>query len=232
MLIKKQKLTITLYTPVGQLIDLFPPIKTKEIIPDWYLSLPTKTDKVLTVKQCPGFKDLINQGFIFPLWADYDIVANPAGLPEIRSCMDRPAGETHSLSEQATDAWPNYLNIKFHNPWLAWCNEPIKWVWTQPVWHQKHPQELLNVTGVSEFRHQHNTHINTIFKRPEVTTTMSFKAGTPMAQLIPLTERDWDLKLEIITPEIFSAKFARWNFMPVSTGIMYQKIRTLFDRKK
>jgi hypothetical protein len=235
MFIKKNKLTITLYSPVGQLIDLFPPVKTKDLIPNWYNALPVKSENATTVKHCPGFKDLVSKGFILPLWADHEIIIGPVGDPIIHSTnttSGRPPSASHSLAEQAPGAWPNYLNIKFHCPWLAWCDEPIGWAWSQPVWHQTDPQELINVTAVSEFRHQHDLHINTIFKRPIVSKTISIKAGTPMAQLIPLTERDWDIKLEMLTPEIFSSKFAKWSFMPYSSGITYQKIRTMFDRKK
>lgn len=230
---KEKKIVVEAFAPNGALIDLFPIERTENVIPKWYQDLPGKPLDGLNVKHCPGAKDLFSKGLIIPLWADYEITLNANGHGDIKSAMTGvsfPPADTHSLQFQAAGAWPDYVNIKFNSPWYIWCNEPVEWAWLPPIWWQQDPQEVILATGISEYRYQHQTNINTLVKRPTTTKVISLKAGTPMAQLVPLTERNWEFKLEVMTHEEFAKKFTRWEFS-LNPRLTYQKIRSILEKK-
>jgi hypothetical protein len=231
---KKQKLVLEAYAPAGSLIDLFPITRASNSLPAWYESCPAKINGDRTVKQCPGLTDLYSNGIIIPAWADLEVSINPDATGHIKSGMNKKYGivaEGHDLSIQAPGAWQGYENIKFINPWWLWCSEPIEWIWVQPTWSQPNPQEITLLPAITEFRYQHQANINTIIKKPTENKLISIKGGQPLAQLVPLTERDWELKLDVMTPEIFAKKFERWDFsLSLNTG--YNKIRSIINRKK
>ena len=232
---QEKKIVVEVFAPNRALIDLFPIERTKNIIPKWYQELPAKPVDGINVKQCPAAKDLFSKGLIIPLWADYEVTVNPDGQGDIKSAMmrmDFPAGAAHNLEYQASGAWPDYVNIKFNSTWLIWCSEPIEWAWLPAVCGNQDPQDFVAVTGIAEYKYQHQTNINTLIKKPvEATKTIALKAGTPMAQLVPLTERDWEFKLEVISAEVFSKKFSTWEFS-LNPRLAYQRLRSILERKQ
>jgi hypothetical protein len=230
---KEKKIVVEAFAPNGTLIDLFPIERTENATPRWYQNLPGKPVDGLNVKQCPGAKDLFSKGLIIPLWADYEITLDAGGGGSIKSAMtgmNFPPADTHNLEFQAAGAWPEYGNIKFNSPWWLWCSEPIEWAWLPATWWQQDPQEIIPVPGIAEYRYQHITNINTLVKKSKISKVISLKAGTPMVQLIPLTERDWEFKLEVMTQEEIAKKFTKWEFS-LNPRLTYQKIRNILEKK-
>lgn len=233
---KKKKLTFHAYGPIGQLVDLFPPVLMEENLPSWYKPLPADLGYGLTVKHCAGLKDLFPKTIVMPLWADYEIKTSLMNQPEVRTSFSPPGGPpsvSHSLDHQVTGAWPAYSNIKFSSPWMFWCDEPISCLVTQAVWHQKDPSELQVVPGILEFRHQHQTNINTIIRKDAaLEDPIIIRAGTPMIYITPLTEREWDLNVDVWTPSLFGKLFARWDFSNSNGSLQYQRVRSIINRKQ
>ena len=60
-------------------------------------------------------------------------------------------------------------------------------------------QDLLQyrvLPGVTEFKYQHATHINMMFPRkPQEVTTVLIPFGTPLVQMVPVTEREIDIRI-------------------------------------
>jgi hypothetical protein len=235
MFFKKKKIVLEAYAPVGDLIDLFPIVESSKCIPTWYTKLPPSDTSNPNVRSCFGLKDLYKKGIIIPLWSDYDVTIDPMrGISAVSGMQNQatfPPLVSNDIASQTGGAWPNYANLKFNSPWLFWCSEPIQWVWVQPVWWQKDPQQMVLVTASAEFRGQHDSNISTLIKMPNQTETISFKAGLPMAQLIPLTEEPWELKNMVMTKEIFDKKFAHWEFS-LNPKLRYPKIRNILNRKQ
>lgn len=230
---KKKKIVLEAYAPMGKLAELFPPVRTEDAIPKWFQKLPAKTDEGLTTKHCPGIKDLFSKGIIIPAWADYNITLGPDGITDM-SCGMPALGNaplsSHPIDFQAHGAWPNHINLKFNSPWVFWCSEPIDWLWVQPVLWQKTPQELSLVPGITEFKYQSMANVLTLTELPAESKTISIKAGTPLAQLVPLTEREWELKVDVITPEIYTKKIAQWDFSLMKHA-QYQQRKNILNGK-
>jgi hypothetical protein len=233
--IKKKKLTFHAYAPIGQLVDLFPPTTMEDNLPDWYKSLPADLGHGLTVKHCPGLKDLFPKTIVMPLWADYEVTTSMMNQPDVRTSFSPPGmspSVSHNLNDQVTGAWPAYSNIKFSSPWMFWCDEPIPCLVTQAVWHQKDPSQLQIVPGILEFRHQHQTNINTIIRKDAaLDAPIMLRAGTPMVYITPLTERDWDLNVDTWNQSLFAKLFAKWDFAITNGSLQYQRVRNLINRK-
>jgi hypothetical protein len=225
---RQKKITLEAYAPVGELINLFPIIKADT--PNWFKKISANVNNGSNIKHCSGVKDLYKRGLMFPLWADYEIDISRTGV-SVRSGMAEDkfkSADIHNLQNQASGLWPGYSSVKFNSPWYFWCSEPIEWVWVQPMWDQQHPQQLSLVPGISEYKYMHQTNINTLIRIPDKQETISLKAGTPMAHLIPLTEKDWDLKLIVMDSTAWATKFSPWSFS-LGHALRYQKIKKIYN---
>jgi hypothetical protein len=211
---KKEKLKIDIYGPCGQLIDMFPPTLMKESLPKWFGNLSNKQKPYKTVKGCPGLHHLYGKGISLPLWSDYSIEIGETSIENIDwpKKSNQVGATAHDLELQAPGAWPGYKSIKFSSPWFFSCKEPVPFVWVQNVWSYEDPQQFTVVPGMTEFKYTHQTHINTLWKTDGKPRKEILKAGTPMVQLVPLTERPIELSFNVMTEEIFNQKFMVWDF--------------------
>ena len=228
---KTKPIVLEAFAPAGELIDLFPIEKGKDRLPSRFQSLP-KPHETHTVRNCPGLKDLSSSSFIFPSWGEFEITINTDGKADVVtpvSFYNMPGTSQHSIPAEAPGSWPGYTNIKFHNPWYLYCNEPIKWLMVQPTWHVPDPLRWTPVTGVAEFRYLHVCHINTLWRVYDVPYTTKIKSGDPLVQLIPITERPVTLKLEVMTDDIYKKKFQPWHH---AFEYSYQKARAFVEKRK
>jgi hypothetical protein len=227
---KKKKIILEAYTNVGELIDLFPPVKSKDTLPSWYKAIPkAKTDqRVFNVTHCTGFRDLYSDGLMLPNWADYHIDFDERGNFNVDCPMKSPEGNFtwHDSDAQAPGAWPGYVDIKLLSPWLFYCEEPIKWLCVDPTWYKQDPLQYVSPSGIVEFRTMHNTNVNLLFRREK--GSYKITAGQMLLHIIPLTDQPWELKVNMLTPEIWASKFARWEH---TFGQNYQKTRSIILKK-
>jgi hypothetical protein len=226
---KNKKIILKAYTYSGELAELFPPSISSNQLPEWYESLPSVKDNLIkSVKHCVGFKELNSSSVMLPSWVEYHITVNPTGIADIHSPMPPPSGTSHPLEYQAPGAWPNYVNVKLHSPWYFWCSEPINWMWSQPVWHQKSPSTRITMPGITEFRYYHQTHVNFLYPMSSTSYTDIIYPGEPLVQVTPLTEREWELQVEVLTNEDWAKKILPWDH---SFKFNYQKSRHIHENK-
>lgn len=224
---KNDKLVLEMYAEIGELCELFPPERLKKSIPSWFYNIPGDGKK--TVKQCPGFIDLHDSGIVVRSWAEYEITVSPHSAQVKAPQYQRgPHSDIHDLNFQAPGAWPGYQNVKLHSPWLFWCNEPIKWMWTQPTWEQNDPAKFIVIPGVSEYKYQNRTNILLLFKSQPTEYKVHIRPGDILAHLVPLTERPVEYKVDVLTPDIYNRKFAKWNH---SFDMVYQKTKAIIGRR-
>ena len=231
---KSKKIVLEVFSPNGQLIDLFPPKKSNTVQPNWFKELSKEnsfgSSSVLTVKNCPGIKDLYSSAITIPSWADYSITVETDKSINIDSPMEIPGGHSsvHRLGIQAPNAWPNYANVKFISPWKFYCSDPIKWMWVPATWDNHNPCEYQVIPGMLEFKAQHESNISALFPFKTHTYTVNIKAGDALAYLVPITERPWDIEIKMLTPEEWSRKIATWTH---SFDFLYQRTRAILNKK-
>lgn len=233
MFFKKKKIKLEAYAPAGELIDLFPPVVAKEAIPEWYNQLPANKGlfRQKNVKHCSGFKELYNEGVILPAWSDYNIIINPDGQVQSESpyAVDSGHSSSHEIQREAFGAWPGYTNIKLHSPWWFWCSEPVKWLIIQPTWNRHDPTAWAMPPGITEFKYQHQTNVQMLFKVEQQPYTYQVKPGEALLHIIPLFDRPWELELKVMSNDTWASKFARWKH---SFDLEYQKTRSIIGKKK
>jgi hypothetical protein len=217
---KKSPLKLEAYAPLGQLVDLFPIVHTKNALPSWYHNLLKFDDKQKNVRHCPGVGDLFRLGVMIPAWSDHEIVIYPDGRTNVRSPSSNNPVSSHNLNFDAPGAWPGYVNVKLLNPWMLYCNKPVKWLFLSPTWCNSDPAEFTIVPGVLEFRVAHEANVNMLFKLKSEPYTVLIKAGDSLMQMIPITEEKFELEVKTMTQDILTEKFLPWNH---SFNYGYQK---------
>lgn len=229
--IKRKKIILEAYCQSNELRQLFPPIKSLTVRPEWYKGLNKEAP---TIRHCAGFNDLFANALILPCWAEYKIQLGSNGIHGV-SCSTQAMGPSgtggHDLKVQTNNAWPGYQSVKLLSPWSFWCSEPVPWIWVQPIWLQEDPEEYTMPPAITEFRFQNGTHVNLIVKLPEEGTwrEIHIEPSTPLAMLVPLVERPWDIEVKMMTPEIWNEKFTKWDH---SFRLGYLKTRRILERKQ
>jgi hypothetical protein len=230
---KKEKIKLTCNAPSTGLIDLFPIVKGRDKMPDFFKSLPKqdiKTAKFNNVRICPGLTDLYNRSVVMSSWQDYEIKIHPNGQCEVYCPQEQWSAEQHPIDIQASGAWPGYINIKLASPWLIECNRPILWTMVQAVWDQQTPDDFTVVPGMLEFKYQNMSNINLLFKIPEQTKEYKIKAGDSLALLVPNTEEDFDIENVYMDDSKWKKIITnRWQF---GFGPSYSRIRSILKGKK
>lgn len=225
---KKNKIVLEAFTFTEDLINLFPITYSKESYPHWYQSLSNSNP---TIKHCMGFQDLYNRSLTMPAWAEYLISIEQDGFIKVDSPMKHETPEywiQHNLEIQANGAWPGYANIKLRSPWFLKTDRMVKWLMIPATWEQRDPGEWLQVPGSLEFKYQHQTNINGLFKIETAPKKIKIKAGQPLVHLVPLFDSPWELKLRIMEGNDYKKYFSGW---PHSFNYVYQKTRSILERR-
>lgn len=189
--------------------DVIPkPYPARKFLPDWYKSLPMKInneDKLLngTVKRCLPFQEAMTIGYIIPLAADVWFKSNDncSGL-EWDSKFTDPLIRTHGKEQITSSKCPN---PKEHMPPMKWVTQ---WVMqTPPGWSTlfvppiNRKDDRFEIFGgfVDTDIYFNNMQFPFFFTKPNFEGLI--KAGTPLAQAIPVKRSEYLKKAKV---EIFS----------------------------
>lgn len=190
------------------------PVLADKALPDWLRAMPAKAvsetlggAEVRTLKQCPPVLDAMQTGIVFPLATDV-VVENG----ELSWDWDIPRVDTSRLTrspigvhlpEQATGAPLNMPGgqfvIKFSNFWTIEAPEGTSLLITHPLNREDLPfRTLAGLVDVDTFCDGF-VHFPALWTDPDFSGTL--KAGTPVAQAIPVRRE----KLELIVEEMDDA---------------------------
>lgn len=233
---RRKKLKIRCYPQFDHAAKIFPIEKTRSFIPDWWKNLsatfydPKSSLNISTIKACPGFVDLYKKGITIPLWRDSVIKYDSERIVDVVIPTDEPVENLfvlHSV-EQWQGLLPGHLHFKIVSPWMLETDEPVQFLMMDMTWNRKDSQEYLIPPGIVEFKYQHATHINVFLPPTKGFRELKLEAGTPMVQLIPLTDRE--IELEIMPAD--SNKFK--NLLPYAWTFnnVYAKTKNILEKRK
>lgn len=198
---KKKKIVIDCFTAEQGVADLFPISPLMKNMPSWWSSFNNTTPapnfpvEFSTVRRCPGVRDLFSSAFCIPAWSEYLLYKDPnQGF----SCVgpNKLAEGNQHYEEQLGPHFKGYFHFKFLSPWYIKQKTDLKWLMMHPTWHDN--SNITIPPGVLEFKNQHSTHINIVSRKEETMQEYHFKAGDPLAYLIPLTDSKIDLRIHVI----------------------------------
>lgn len=205
---KKKPIYLDCYTTQNHVHNFFKIESTKKYVPDWFRNLPSTFSNpksvipIPTAKTCSGIINYFKSGFVIPLWTDAQFGYTPInnGYTTTLQLTTQFADQTtqaqvHVQDQIGNEFMPNetYLHFKVFSPWAFKCSEDIEWLWTQPTYNFKYPDELIMLPGSIEFKHNSNVFINFSIRKHNAEgkpNLLTLNAGQPLVQLTPVTERE------------------------------------------
>ena len=208
---KKQKITIDAFTNVTGVHEYFPIQKANKFIPEWWKQIPKSLDlpnsvginvKTPTMKTCSGFIDLYTTGFVIPLWADLIIETKSSG--EYAFQFSNPESTLNShMSSQFGNQLQNQIHLKIISPWYLKEKSGVKFLLMQPTWnHLVEQPNIIIPPGTVDFKNQVVSNINMFV--PAKDARYEFKNNTPMMHIIPITNKDIEIKHHLVDDKEFN----------------------------
>lgn len=232
---KKNKVVLDAYTAMPLLTQMAPIQPINKFLPQWWKDLPRTIDvkradhqittKRGTLKVCDGFLDYNKTGFIIPMWSDLKISTTKSGKWSYAFPAEDPYPIVDHPSNQYGEHFSNFINMKFVSPWLFEENQGIDFFWTSPTWHMSQHWGKMNILPATlNFKFHSSTNVPMFVpKRDDV---IEMKHGEPFVHIIPLTEKDVEIKMHQITYEEFVQRSNgnRFNRMFIGSYKAHKKV--------
>jgi hypothetical protein len=215
---KKSKIYVDTYTYNPAVYELYP-IKTyNKNIPEWWRSFPStinQTDQnkinfdIPTIKRCDGLIEYYKYGLIVNTCVDISI-KNENGVLCYRTSDDM------QISQHGSETFPSDLavsstHIKLEFPWLMEEKTGINFLLTKPFWNQTSFINTFDIApGVLNFKYQNAINVN-LFVRKQI-SQIDVPVGTPMAHVIPITEKEIVIKNHLIDFQEYQKKAMRFSY--------------------
>lgn len=206
---------IQFFSTVDGLSDLFPIIPAREYRPSWisdaknhYKSIfNSSNEKNLHIYKCPGIFDIMSEGYIVPLPWDIAIETDhtdsknfkwtiPSGLLEDKLGNELIKGH-FAPDVQSLPNRPYSLDtiIKFNTPWYVVAPRDVKFL-VIPIPYSENWQ-FESVHGILD--PGYSAEVNVQVRWNLKNGRHVIKAGTPMCQLIPLSNEEFELEVRTAT---------------------------------
>lgn len=155
-----------------------------------------------TMKRCLGMTSLYQRGFVLPLWSDLILEVSPIGTTEYRwfSPEESFVEFGHHPEVQRSGYLPDthYQQLKLSNVWAARSKEDIDFLMLQPTWNHPAPEKMIVCPGLLNFKFSSSLNVNVFIPKEKEVKTLRFNPGFPLAHLVPLSERDVDIRLQLV----------------------------------
>ena len=241
---------VTFFTQYEELREAMPPVQASKFWPEWFKKQGGAKNWELgsekngmapdgshqegyqTVKSCPAVLDVLNMGYIIPLWCDYKVKR----IEKSQECPQgivwrMPAGPFNNMFGAAThpheqmDAYPFPPDtfegtFKLLNPWGVKTPKGYSCYVCATHYNKQGNLEILN--GVIDTDIYHELHVNTWFTAPlneEITLNM----GMPIVQIIPFKREEYKMDIKVgdhrsmhnkVTQFIHNAMFKAQHYRP------------------
>jgi hypothetical protein len=185
-------------------IDNYPVLPTKKVLPKWFKELPTEKfayplgSTLPTIKKCMPATDMLTSGYIIQNVIDVDVIKEKTQGNFVENRIKvkdtKYAPEAHRFEmcpvknpDSGTDKqhW-----IKLKNPWLVRTPPGYSCLFIQPVYEFNPNLRLLS--GIVD---------TDTFDLPVefpgwIVNDHVIKAGQPLMQVIPFKREDWNMTME------------------------------------
>tara|TARA_R110000744_G_scaffold221810_1_gene340789 strand:- start:100 stop:822 length:723 start_codon:yes stop_codon:yes gene_type:complete len=187
------------YTKHKFVYDFAKPKTGQSTAPEWFRKLPTGSrgleDGVTSrsnLRSCPAFSDYHKKAIQLPLWSDLILQLAPKGddsyswefsdgLSSIRTHPNTLLGNYRPDTE--------FKHLLIQGPWFVECDKPVDFIMCQPSWQNFEFPTMCTSQGVLNFYKQPTLNTQMYIKRTDETQDIFMKHGTPLLDLIPLTEK-------------------------------------------
>ena len=203
---------IKFFTQHEQLKETLPPVPASKFWPQWFKDQSTSfsdgtanREGINTVKSCPAMLDVLNMGYIIPLWTDFKLMRTPDNT-NIQWLSPNPQMfpiTTHP--EEQIDAYPFGPNtfkgtVKLINPWQVRTAPGYSCMFVSPYYHKHDNLEVL--VGSIDTDRYHQSHVNTLVTAP-LDQEVRLDYGMPLVQVIPYKREEF--KMEVLVGDYRSS---------------------------
>lgn len=203
---KRNKIVVDCFTYDRSAYELTPITHSYKAMPDWWkelenygigTSIKSNSDEK-NMRKCYGFTELYKKSFKLECWTDINLKVLPNNegyryyiasnlIPE-----DHPRRQYGSLYE-------NHYHMKLISPWRIHEKTGIKFVFNPATWELDKLRNVTILPGMVEFEMNLETNVNMFLKKPDKDAyEMTINLGQPLVQIIPVTEKNVELKLHLI----------------------------------
>jgi|TARA_B110000914_G_scaffold92659_1_gene81483 hypothetical protein len=192
---------IKFFTQHEQLKETLPPVPASKFWPQWFKDQGTGSfdtpnrEGSNTVKSCPAMLDVLNMGYIIPLWADFKLMRQTNNDISWLSPNPEMYGIDFHLEEQI-DAYPFGPDtfkgtVKLINPWQVRTAPGYSCMFVSPYYHKHNNLEVL--VGSVDTDRYHEAHVNT-FLTSATNEEVKLDYGMPLMQVIPYKREEFKME--------------------------------------
>lgn len=215
---KKPKIYVDCFTHHDNVFNNYKPLPSNKFIPQEWKALPKQVDvpafgdnpgKMMipngTLKTCSGFLELFSTGFMLQMWADLYIETDSNGGFKAGSPSNVMQCEQHPKFQVWDTFYKEHSHVKIVPPWVLSEKSGVNFFWSGIPWLDTDmSSQYKPLTGVVNYKYQHATSIN--FFAPK-DSLVKFRAGQPMVQIVPLSEKDVKLNYHLISRDEYANRF-------------------------
>jgi hypothetical protein len=208
---KRKEIVVDCFTTHRSVYELYKPHNSIKYFPSDIKTLPknlkyidesTKIETdATTIRSCIGIIEHYKTGIILPMWTDF--ICQPktsvAGETTI-GLMGFPFSFITHPKSQYPGLYEDHIHVKFASPWLFKEKTGIKFLWNAATWNlSNHWKNFLVLPGTVSYDIQCQTNVNIFIDKNS--ENFKLKAGTPLAHIVPLTDKKIKLKTHLISYE-------------------------------
>jgi hypothetical protein len=225
---KKKPITVTFMTTNPAAYALAPVVRGFKALPQWWRDLPPEVEysfennmAVANMRACTGLIDFYQSAVVLPLWTDTAVKVGPSSAPSFSYQFADRASEAHPHPDNQFQGFTNnkdYQHLKLISPWKVVSSEPLNWVMQGVPYAMDDLTEYTVLPGALNFHYSTSTNVHLMFKRDtDKDRDIRISHGTPLVMLHPMSERELDLKVLLVshqeliaaTPHDFAVTFLR-----------------------
>ena len=191
IIIKQKPIIVNCYTNNYSVYEHSKIQKATNFVPQWFKKL--NNDK-RNMTGCPGFIELYKKSFIYPMWEDLRFFSYESQdqnqEPELfeESASGQSLLSSHNAHEHNYSFRPGFKHVKFTSPWYIKTKSDLDWIVVAPFWNNEQKNaDVFIPPAIDNYKHQHSTTWQMFIKTDG--TPVTFKAGEPLMQMIPKTDK-------------------------------------------
>lgn len=213
---KRKKIVVDTFTNNSTAYEMFKIRRSTSFLPDWWKVMPmakafTLENKFVmdtNMRHRTGMIDIYRLGFTLPMWTEARIVVDPKGeVGGMWQFADHAAEAGQHSAQQRGTFLPEteYMHLKLNPPWRLKTKESLVWLMFQPTYSYKAPDQAMVLPGTIDFQWGHEPNVQMMFRRLEGRHNLvTISPGEPLATLMPLTDKEVELRYHLVDRETLS----------------------------
>jgi hypothetical protein len=174
-----------------------------------------------TIKQCTGINKLYKQGAIIPLWLDFIMQPKTAAEGKTKLGMTEPMFAERIIPHprsQYPGFLENYIHVKISSVWNLVEKSGVNFVWLPALYNLNALAEHIIIPpAITYYDWQAQTNLNMFVHKNA--PDMTLKAGTPMVQIVPMTDKEVEYKCHLVGFEEYTSKNTIPQHFPSVMGV-------------